>query len=456
MLGYAQGFLLENVEIWRNPATLGAMIDLEDLRNRPDAYKRAAKNKNITIDIDALLQLDDERRALIPGIEEKRAAQNAASKEIPKLEGDAKQKMLEEMKALSDDLKQSESKLKEVEEQWKSMQLQLPSVPLDSVPVGKDDSENVEVQTVGDLPTFDFEPKDHVTLGENLNMIDFKRAATVGGSRSYYLIGEGARLQQALMRYTMDHLHSKGWTLFCPPLMANFDAFMGTGFFPGADQNNIYIVGGQEEEGSPMTDDGLHLIGTSEVTVCSFHRDEILKEADLPKRYAGYSACFRREAGSYGKDTKGLYRVHQFEKVEQVVLCKADQDEAMQLFEEIRQNAEEVLKALNLPYRIIDVCTGDMGKGKVFMQDIETWMPSRNSYGETHSCSYLGSFQARRLNMRYEDSDGKKQFCHTLNNTCIASPRILIPIMEIYQNADGSITVPEVLRPYMGGLERIA
>ena len=183
--------------------------------------------------------------------------------------------------------------------------------------------------------------------------------------------------------------------------------------------------------------------------------DEILKEEDLPKKYAGYSACFRREAGTYGKDTKGLYRVHQFEKVEQVVLCRDDQEEALKMFEEIRENAEEVLRALKLPYRILDVCTGDMGKGKVLMQDIETWMPSRNSYGETHSCSYLGSFQARRLNLRYEGSDGKKHFCHTLNNTCIASPRILIPIMEIYQNADGSITVPEVLRPYMGGKEKI-
>ena len=428
------------------------MIDLQDLRDRPDAYKTAAKNKNIEIDIDALLKLDDERKALIPGIEEQRAKQNEASKQIPQLEGDEKQALLAEMKTLSEELKSSEAKLKEVEDQWKSMQLMLPSVPLDSVPVGKDDSENVEVRKEGELPTFDFEPKDHITLGEELDMLDFKRAANVAGSRSYYLKGEGARLQQALMRYTMDHLHAKGWTLFSPPLMANFDAFMGTGFFPGADENNIYIVGGTED--GEMVSDNLHLIGTSEVTVCSYHQGEILAATDLPKRYAGYSACFRREAGSYGKDTKGLYRVHQFEKVEQVVLCKADVDEAMKLFAEIRQNAEEVLQALKLPYRVIDVCTGDMGKGKVFMQDIETWMPSRDSYGETHSCSYLGDFQARRLNMRYEDG-GEKKFVHTLNNTCVASPRILIPIMELYQNADGSITVPEVLRPYMGGTEKI-
>lgn len=430
------------------------MIDLNDLRARPDAYKTAAKNKNIAIDIDALLKLDDERKALIPGIEEQRARQNAASKQIPQLEGDEKQNVLDDMKALSADLKDSEAKLKEVEDKWKSMQLMLPSVPLDSVPVGKDDSENVEVRTWGEKTQFTFEPKDHVTLGEELDILDFKRAANIGGSRSYYLKGDGARLHQAVLRYTMDSLAAKGWTLFSPPLMANFDAFMGTGFFPGADQTNIYLVGGQDEEGGEFKNDGLHLIGTSEVTVCSYHKDEMLNVAELPKRYAGYSACFRREAGSYGKDTKGLYRVHQFEKVEQVVLCKADVKEAMKLFEEIRQNAEDVLQALKLPYRVIDVCTGDMGKGKVFMQDIETWMPSREAYGETHSCSYLGDFQARRLNMRYEE-DGEKKFVHTLNNTCIASPRVLIPIMEIYQNEDGTITVPEVLRPYMGGEEKI-
>ncbi|MBM3231315.1 serine--tRNA ligase, partial [Candidatus Peregrinibacteria bacterium] len=261
--------------------------------------------------------------------------------------------------------------------------------------------------------------------------------------------------RHAVLRYTMESLTAKGWTLFSPPLLANFAAFMGTGFFPGSDQNNIYAVGGQTVESGPIEGDGLHLIGTSEVTVCSFHKDETLKEDDLPKRYAGYSACFRREAGSYGKDTKGLYRVHQFEKVEQVVLCRADQDEALKMFEEIRTNAEDILKALELPYRIIDVCTGDMGKGKVFMQDIETWMPSRSAYGETHSCSYLGDFQARRLGIKYETAEGQKKFVHTLNNTCIASPRILIPILEIYQNKDGSITIPEVLREYMGGQKTI-
>lgn len=429
------------------------MIDLNDLRARPDAYKKAAKDKNITVDIDAFLALDDQRKAMLPGIEEMRGKQNSASKEIPKLEGEQKQAKLAELKVESGKLKEQEEKLKEIEVQWKAMQLMLPSIPLDRVPVGPDESSNTEEMTWGNVPSFDFAFKDHVTLGEELDILDLPRAAKVAGSRSYFLKGDGARLQQAVMRFTMDHLHAKGLTLFCPPLMATQECFVGTGFFPGADENQIYIVGGEED--GKMVSDNLRLIGTSEVTVCSYHQGEILKKDELPKKYAGYSACFRREAGTYGKDTKGLYRVHQFEKVEQVILCTADEDKALKLFDEIRTNAEEVLQALNLPYRIMNISTGDSGKGKVFQQDIETWMPSRDSYGETHSCSYLGDFQARRLNIRYDDN-GEKKFVHTLNNTCIASPRILIPLIEMYQNADGSITIPEVLRPYMNGQEKIA
>jgi len=431
------------------------MIDLNDLRERPKAYQKAAKDKNIDVSIDEFLKVDDKRRELIPSVEQMRSQKNDISKKVPTLKGEEKEKVIADMQALNEKLKKAEEDLKEVEITWKSMQFMLPSVPLDSVPVGKDDSENVEVRTWGDKPSFAFEPKDHVTIGEELDIIDIPRGAKVSGARNYFLKGDGARLHQAVLRYTMDHLAAKGWTLFSPPLLATYDCFMGTGFFPGVDQSNIYAVGGQEEADGPIEPDNLHLIGTSEVTVCSYHKDEILKESDLPKKYAGYSACFRREAGTYGKDTRGLYRVHQFEKVEQVVLCKADQDEALKLFEEIRQNAEDVLQALKLPYRVIDVCTGDMGKGKVYMQDIETWMPSRDSYGETHSCSYLGSFQARRLNIRYENSDGKKEFVHTLNNTCIASPRILIPIIEVYQQKDGTIAVPDALQPYMNGQKKI-
>jgi seryl-tRNA synthetase len=359
------------------------------------------------------------------------------------------------MKTLSEELKKREEELARVEEEWNQQQLFLPAIPLPQVPVGKDESENVEMKRVGDLPTFAFDPKDHVELGESLDILDIPRGAKVAGARSYYLKGDGARLEMAVLQFALDSLHKKGWTQFTPPYLATYECFMGTGFFPGADQANIYAVGEQAAKGEPIKPDNLSLIGTSEVTVASYHMGETLKEEELPKRYAGFSPCFRREAGTYGKDTRGLYRIHQFQKIEQVVLCRADVEEGLKFFEEIRTNAEEVLQALKLPYRVLTICTGDLSKGKLCQNDIETWMPSRKAYGETHSCSYLGDFQARRLNIKYEDRDGKKKFVHTLNNTCIASPRILIPILEIYQNADGSVTIPDVLRPYMGGQERI-
>jgi seryl-tRNA synthetase len=435
------------------------MIDIADLRARPDTYKQAAQNKNLSVSVDDFLALDEQRRAFLPEIEEMRAKQNDVSKKMPKLTGKEKEDILKEMKTLSDTLKKKQEELNAIESRWKEMQLELPSIPHAKVPVGKSDAENVEVRSWGDTSHLlgvhpPKTPQDHVALGEALDIIDIPRGVKVSGARNYFLKGNGARLHQAVLRFTMDHLMAKGWTLFAPPLLATYDCFMGTGFFPGVDQSNIYAVGGQEKMDGPIEADGVYLVGTSEVSVASYHKDEVLRHDELPKRYAGYSACFRREAGTYGKDTKGLYRVHQFEKVEQVVLCRADEEEALNIFEEIRTNAEEVLQALKLPYRVLDICTGDMGKGKVYMQDIETWMPSRNAYGETHSCSYLGEFQSRRLNIRYEE-DGKKKFVHTLNNTCIASPRILIPIIEMYQNEDGSITVPEVLRSYMGGSEKI-
>jgi len=433
------------------------MIDLDDVRKRPDAYQKAVGDKWLRLDVRAFLELDELRRGKIRNIEEMRARKNKVSKEIPNMKGGAKEKALADMKTLAGNLKKTEEELGKIEETWLQEQYNLPSIPLPSTPIGKDAKDNVEVSSWGDPKAIlkVKNPKDHVAIGEALDILDIPRGVKVSGPRNYFLKGDGARLHLAVLRFTMDRLAEKGWTIFCPPLMAGYDCFFGTGFFPGVDQENIYALGGQTEKGAPIEGNGLHLIGTSEVPVCSYHKDEVLAEKDLPKRYAGMSACFRREAGTYGKDTKGLYRVHQFDKVEQVVLCRANLEEALALFEEIRTNAEEVLQALELPYRVVDVCTGDMGKAKVKMQDIETWMPSRNAYGETHSCSYLGDFQARRLNIKYDAADGTRLFVHTLNNTCIASPRILIPLLEIFQNADGTVTIPEVLRPYMGGREII-
>jgi seryl-tRNA synthetase len=435
------------------------MIDLQDLRARPEVYQDAATKKRIKVDVLAFLKLDEERRELIKHADEMRANKNAVSKAVPQMSGAEKEKAIADMKDVGEKLKTAEEKLETIEKEWNRTLLLMPGIPLDKVPVGKDDSENMEVRTWGDpsAPLGMTPPqkmKDHVTLATDLDILDIPRAVKMAGSRSYFLKGDGARLELAVLMFTLDSLAKKGYTAFLPPLMVNYDAMMGTSYFPGGEEQ-AYAIGVVPTEGAPIESDDVWLIGTSEVAVTSYHSGETLKESDLPKRYCGISNCFRREAGTYGKDTHGLYRIHQFQKVEQVILCKNDPLESEKMHKEILQNAEDILQALKLPYRVVDVCTGDMGRGQIYKNDIETWMPSRESYGETHSCSTFHEFQSRRLNIKYEDSDGTKKFVHTLNNTCIASPRILIPILEMYQNADGSVTVPEVLRPYMGGKDVI-
>ncbi len=426
------------------------MIDLQDLRTRPDVYADAAQKKRIKVDIPRIIALDAKRRELLKTSEEIRSRKNAVSKEVPKMQGDAKAKAIKEMKEVTETLKTQEAELETVEAELTPLLLLVPSIPLAMVPVGKDDTENVEVRTWGELPTFGFEPLDHVTLGENLDIVDIPRGVKIAGSRMYFLKGDGARLEYAVLMYTLDSLHKKGYTAFTVPNIVHYPAMMGTSYFPGGEEQ-AYAVGVQKVKDGPMESDGAWLIGTSEVAVTSYHQDETLDVSELPKRYCGISNCFRREAGTYGKDTKGLYRIHQFQKVEQVILCEADDLTSAQMHREILQNAEDVLQALQLPYRVVDVCTGDMGRGQVYKNDIETWMPSRKGYGETHSCSTFHDFQARRLNIKYEAVDGSKKFVHTLNNTCIASPRILIPLLEIYQQKDGSVAIPEALQPYMGG-----
>lgn len=430
------------------------MIDLNDFRARPAAYQDAARKKRMDIDVNAFMKLDDERLSLLKHVESMRGKKNAASKNVPRLKDAEKEKTIMAMKTLSDELGKKEEELAALESRWNHLQLLLPSIPLPNVPIGKDDADNMEVRKWGEPPKFDFEPMDHVTLGENLDIIDIPRGVKIAGARTYFLKGDGARLEYAILMFTLDRLIKKGYTPFVPPLLVHYCAMMGTSYFPGGEEQ-AYSVGVQHEKDGPLHGDGAYLIGTSEVSVTSYHKDEVLKIGELPKRYCGISPCFRREAGAYGKDTKGLYRIHQFQKVEQVILCENDAAASAKMHKEILENAEEVVQALGLPYRVVDVCTGDMGRGQVFKNDIETWMPSRNSYGETHSCSTFHDFQSRRLNIRYEDEDKKKHFVHTLNNTCIASPRILIPILEIYQQRDGSVIIPEALRPYMNDQEKM-
>lgn len=430
------------------------MLDPKIIIQNPDLVKEAARKKHVKFDVDHFIEVDDKRRALLTELEGIRAKKNAASERIQKLEGDEKKRAIDDMRAVGSEEKQLDEDMRRIDEEWKGLLLRSPGLISPQTPEGKDDSENVELYTWGELPKWDFEIKDHITLGEELDIIDVERGVKIGGSRSYFLKNEGALLELAIMRYTVDKLMAKGFTLFLPPLMVNRDAMVGTSYFPGGEEQ-AYALGVQRPEMEHIESDEKYLIGTSEVSVASYHSDEILAEKDLPKLYAGYSYCFRREAGTYGKDTRGLYRIHQFQKVEQVVLSKDDPEEDKRLHEFLLKNAEEVLQDLKLPYRVVAVCSGDMGIGQYYKNDIETWMPSRNSYGETHSCSTFLDYQSRRLNIRYKDADGKMHFVHTLNNTCVASPRILIPVLEMYQNADGSVMVPEVLRPYMSGRIKI-
>jgi seryl-tRNA synthetase len=323
--------------------------------------------------------------------------------------------------------------------------LLVPNVPDPEVPDGKDDTANEEVRRWGEPPAFDFEARAHYELGEAQGWIDFQRAAAMAGSRNYMLFGDLALLQDAVLRYAIDHMRVRGFTVVDPPLMVRDHAMLGTAFFPGG-----------EEQTYRCERDELNLIGTAEVPVTSLHMGEILEEEELPKRYVARSACFRREAGTYGRDTRGLYRVHQFHKVEQVIVDVADRERSIQHHHEIVANAETILKDFGLPYRVVIVCGGDLGVPQAMKYDIECWMPSRGNYGETHSASRFYDYQARRLNLRYRPADGKKPlFCHTLNNTVLASPRILIPLVEIHQQADGTVKLPEVLVPYMGGRQSI-
>ncbi len=422
------------------------MIDLNDLRARPEAYQNACTKKRIKFDIQAFLKIDEEYRALKSETEALRASQNNFSKEIAARSGAAKETKLAEMKEVAAKLKSGAPALKDLEERWQKLAHLIPSIPLDKVPDGKDDTENVEIRRHGDQPQFGFTPKDHVELGKALDILDVERGVKIAGARNYFLKGDGLRLQHAVLQLALDLLHRKGYTVMDCPHIVKYEAMLGTGYFPGGEESAYAL-----DERDP----GMFLIGTSEVAVASYYMDEILPVEELPKRLAGYSPCYRREAGTYGKDTHGIYRIHQFYKVEQVIICRADVEETAKLHAEILGNAEEVLRCLELPYRVVDVCSGDMGQGQVYKNDIETWMPSRKAYGETHSCSTLNDFQSRRLGLRYKDEKGKNVYCHTLNNTCVASPRILIPLLEVHQNADGSVNIPKALQAYMGGQEKI-
>jgi len=408
------------------------MLDINFIRQNLDICKEAAKNKNRQVDWDELLAADSRRRQLIIKIEEQRAKRN----KLGKLEAEEDRR---KARVLKDELKNTEDELRVVEEKLKTYLLTVPNIPHESVPIGKDSSANVVVRKWGEPKNFDFQIKDHMQLGRDLDLIDFERGTKVAGFRGYFLKNEGAHLELAVLWYAFQKLANRGYTpMIAPSLVRDFTLF-GNGQFPWG-KDEVYN----------LEKDNLYLAGTAEVPITSYYADEILKEEELPKKFVAFSPCFRREAGSYGKDTKGLYRLHQFNKVEQVVIAKNNEKESLAILEELLANAEEVLQDLELPYRVVLMSTGDMGEPQVKKYDIETWMPGKQAYGETMSDSYMGDFQARRLKIRYKTKDGKTVFCHTLNNTAIASPRILIAILENYQQKDGSVRVPTVLQPFVG------
>ncbi|MHC4939951.1 MAG: serine--tRNA ligase [Planctomycetota bacterium] len=420
------------------------MLDRRFVRENPDAVRAAIAKRHIEFDLDRLLAIDARLLENARDRDELKAEQNRLSKSVPTLQGAEKQAAIDRSKELGRSIKPLDEEQSKLEAELMPMLLAIPNMPDDEVPEGGGAEDNVEVRKVGEKPVFDFEVKDHVDLADGLGLLDMKRAASVTGSRYYFLKGDLMRLEQAVLRYAMDLVTERGYVPMSPPVIVNRDAMEGTGYLPtGADQ------------AFELTRDDGWMIGTAEVPLTALHAGEKLAGADLPLRYAGLSLCFRREAGAHGKDTRGLYRVHQFTKVEQVIIAPNDAERSRELHAEILKNAEDVLQGLGLHYRVVALCGGDLGRGAAFCYDIETWMPGRDGYGETHSASRYYEYQARRLNLRYKDADKKVRICHTLNNTVLASPRILVALLENYQQADGSVRVPAVLVPYMGGTETL-
>lgn len=414
------------------------MLDIKFIRENKDLVIAGAKKKHLEVDVEKLLDVDAARRALLSEVEAMRAKQNETSTAVVNAGPEEKQRLIDEMKVLKETLQTKEKELQDLEHQWQLLMVQVPNIPDLSVPEGADDSQNVEVRAWGQKPQL-ANPKSHVDLMQAQDMADFERGTKVAGFRGYILKGDGALLNYAVWQFVMDHFVKKGG--FVPmlvPSLVKRVAFLGTGYLP------------QGEEDLYKTQDGDFLAGTGEVATMAYYMNEVLPKEKLPMKFVSFSPCFRREAGSHGKDTKGLMRVHEFFKFEQVVLCEASHEESVRLHEELTKNAEELLQALNLPYRVVINCGGDLGLGQVKKYDIETWVPSEGRYRETHSSSYFHDFQTRRLNIRYRAEDGTMQYAHSLNNTALATPRILISIIENNQQEDGSILVPEVLCPFLG------
>ena len=420
------------------------MLDIKFIRENKEIVKAGAIKKHVEVDIDKLLTIDDDRLKVLKEVEELRTEVNRVSNDIARDQDPAlKIQLIEEMRSVKEDIKAKEEKLKEITDEWQKMMLLIPNVPDMSVPDGITDADNKEIKVWGEKPNFDFEPKDHIEIMTNLKMADFERGTKVHGFRGYYLTNDGARLSFAIWNYAIDFWQKKGFSLIIPPVVDRKESFLGTGFLP------------QGEEDLYKTQDGDYLAGTSEVPIMGLHMGEVLDKSKFPIKYLGFSPCFRREAGSHGKDVKGLIRVHEFYKVEQVILCDANHEMSVKMHEEINRNTEEFIESLGIPYHTVVNCGGDLGLGQVKKYDIELWVPKEGTYREISSASYFHDFQTRRFGIRYKDDNTKMQYAHSLNSTAIATPRILVSLVENFQQKDGSVRLPEALRQYMGGQEFI-
>ena len=422
------------------------MLDIKFIRENKDLVAAGARKKHLSFDVEKLIEADEQRKKLLGRVEEKRADQNVANNQIVKAGSEERAGILERMGKLKEELEREEAELKKVMKEWQSLMLMVPNVPDASVPEGESDADNEEIKTWGTLPKFDFTPKNHIDIMTALGMADFERGAKVAGFRGYFLKGTGALLSFAIWRYALDFFVSQGLTLLQVPSLVRKETLLGTGYLP------------QGEEDLYKTQDGEYLAGTAEVATMGYYQNEMLAKEELPKKFLSFSPCFRREAGSHSKDVKGLIRVHEFFKFEQLILCEASHEESVKWHEWLHKNIEGFVESLGIPYRTVVNCGGDLGLGQVKKYDIEGWVPLEEKYRELGSTSYFHDFQTRRLNIKYKDlstGSGQAQYAHSLNATAIATPRILVSLVENFQQADGSIKIPNVLVPYMNGVREI-
>ncbi len=415
------------------------MLDIKFIRENPELIKEAARKKHIDFNVDELVSIDQTRLEKLSLVETLRAEQNVVSDKIPSATAEERADLIAKMTILKDDLKKHEDDLREIMIQWQLLMLAVPNIPDITVPEGDSDADNMEIRQEGEKPNFDFTPKSHIELAEMHDLADFERGTKVSGFRGYFLKKEAAQLSMALWQFATEELNAKGYIPMMVPSLVSKKTLMGTGYLPGG-EDDLY-----------RTQDEDYFAGTAEVATMSYYSDEILDISELPKKIVAWSPCFRREAGSHSKDTKGLYRVHEFMKVEQVILCEANHEQSVQYHEEVNANIESLAQKLGIPYRVVLNCGGDLGQGQVKKYDVELWVPSQNMYREISSASYFHDFQTRRLNIRYKDKEGKIRFVHSLNSTMAPTPRFLIAILENNQQSDGTIKIPEVLQKYMGG-----